>query len=119
MSKPQSDNGGLNGTDAVSAWTGDQMAVIDAYRFDPMQADEELVNTLVAFHDRDDTPDVTDVSGMRVEAVTNTSPAIEEGPHLQDPEIRAAKRQQMIEAGLSPDDESLTDDMREILREES
>lgn len=111
------DSGGLNGTDAVAAWTSEQQSVIEAYRLDPMQADEDLVDTLVAFHDRDDTPDVADVAGMRVEATPNPAPAIEEGPHLQDPEIRATKRQQMIDAGMSADDESLTDDMREILRE--
>lgn len=116
MSKA-ADNGGLNGTDAVAAWTSEQQAVIEAYRLDPMQADEALVDTLVAFHDRDDTPDVADVAGMRVEATPNPSPAMEEGPHLQNPEIRAAKRQQMIDAGLSADDATLTDDMREILRE--
>lgn len=111
------DNGGLNGIDAVAAWTSEQQAVIEAYRLDPMQADEDLVDTLVAFHERDDTPDVADVAGMRVEATPNPAPAMEEGPHLQDPAIRAAKRQQMIDAGLSADDTTLTDDMRTILSE--
>jgi hypothetical protein len=119
MSNARNDSGGLNGTDAVAAWTGEQMAVIQAYGFDPMQADHDLVDTLVEFHDRKTTPDVSEVTTMRVESVPNPAPAMEEGPHLKDPEIREAKRQQMVEAGLSPDDESLTDDMREILREGS
>lgn len=44
-------------------------------------------------------------------------PATEEGPHLADPEIRAAKKQQMLDAGMTAADEGLTDDMRAILEE--
>lgn len=50
---------------------------------------------------------------------TNTAPAFESGPHLDDPNIRNAKREQMIaairEGDLDPDD--LTDDMAAILEE--
>lgn len=51
------------------------------------------------------------------DALSNPAPAVETGPHLNDPEIRKIKRKQMRDAGLSADDESLTDDMRKILRE--
>jgi hypothetical protein len=50
-------------------------------------------------------------------SLTNTAPAIEEGPHLQDPEIREVKRRAMVDAGLTPESDDITDDMREILRE--
>ncbi len=52
------------------------------------------------------------------DALSNPAPAIEEGPHLQDPKVRDAKREQLANAGISPDDETLTDDMRSILEEE-
>ncbi len=48
---------------------------------------------------------------------TNRTPAFEEGPHLKDPKIRAAKKQAMLDAGMTADDENLTEDMRAILRE--
>lgn len=47
----------------------------------------------------------------------NTAPAIEEGPHLKEPDVRAAKLQQMTDAGLTVDADDLTDDMRDILAE--
>ena len=47
-----------------------------------------------------------------------TWPGYEEGPHLQDPEIRAAKKEQMRAAGMTLDDPNLTQDMREILEED-
>ncbi|HXH79499.1 hypothetical protein [Nocardioides sp.] len=47
----------------------------------------------------------------------NTTPAIEEGPHLDDPEIRAAKRAQLRDAGIDHEADGLSDDMRTILRE--
>jgi hypothetical protein len=47
----------------------------------------------------------------------NPEPAFEEGPHLDDPEHRALKRQAMRDAGLTHDDDRLTSDMRKILRE--
>ena len=47
----------------------------------------------------------------------DSAPAYESGPHLQDPENRAAKRAQMKAAGVTLDDENLTDDMRAILEE--
>jgi hypothetical protein len=50
-------------------------------------------------------------------AGTATAPGTEEGPHLDDPDIRAAKKQQLRDAGVTADDEGLTDDMRAILRE--
>lgn len=48
----------------------------------------------------------------------NPRPAWEEGPHLQDPTNRAAKRRQMIEAGVTADDDWISDDMRAILQEQ-
>jgi hypothetical protein len=51
------------------------------------------------------------------QAARANRPGIEEGPHLQDPEIRAAKREQMIAAGRTVDDPDITDDMRAILEE--
>lgn len=44
-------------------------------------------------------------------------PAFEEGPHLEIPEIRDLKREQMIEAGYTVETPNLTDDMRAILAE--
>lgn len=54
------------------------------------------------------------------EALTafNPAPAIEEGPHLQDPELRRHKRRQLRDAGLTGTENHLTDDMRAILAEE-
>lgn len=50
-------------------------------------------------------------------ALPNPAPAIEEGPHLQDPEVRAAKRKQLQDAGVDADHPDLTDDMRALMRE--
>ena len=47
----------------------------------------------------------------------NTAPAVEEGPHLADPEIRAAKRRQLTEAGVDADGDGIPDDMRKLLKE--
>ena len=47
----------------------------------------------------------------------STLRSYESGPHLRDPDIRAAKRAQMKSAGITLDDEHLTDDMRAILEE--
>ena len=47
----------------------------------------------------------------------NTAPAVEEGPHLHKRDVRDAKRQQLLDAGVSADDEALTDDLRDILKE--
>jgi len=54
----------------------------------------------------------------RAEAKPNPAPAIEEGPHLQKAAIRAAKREQLREAGMEADHEALTEDMRAMLAEE-
>lgn len=51
-------------------------------------------------------------------APANPAPAVEEGPHLQDPVIRSAKRAQLREAGVTGDEDWLTDDMRAIVAEE-
>ncbi len=51
------------------------------------------------------------------DAGPNPEPAFEEGPHLNDPDIRAAKRQQMRDAGLDHESGGITEDMRAILRE--
>jgi hypothetical protein len=47
----------------------------------------------------------------------NPEPAFEEGPHLKKAEIREAKRQQLLDAGVDADDNRLTEDMRDILAE--
>jgi len=47
----------------------------------------------------------------------NTTPAFEEGPHLDDPDIRAAKRTQLRDAGIDHEADGLSDDMRKLLRE--
>lgn len=52
-----------------------------------------------------------------MDANSNTAPAIEEGPHLNDPHIRKAKRDQMKAAGVRLSDPGLTEDMKAILRE--
>jgi hypothetical protein len=54
---------------------------------------------------------------LKAAGEVNTEPAIEEGPHLKDKEVRAAKRQQLIDAGYTADDERLTPDMAAILKE--
>lgn len=46
-----------------------------------------------------------------------TGVAVEEGPHLKDKSVRDAKRAAMMEAGVTADDENITDDMRKILKE--
>ena len=48
----------------------------------------------------------------------NLAPAIEEGPHLDDPEIREAKLRQLRDAGITAKDEGLTDHMRSLLEGE-
>lgn len=48
----------------------------------------------------------------------NPAPAIEEGPHLDDPEVRRLKRRQLKDAGLTGDEDHLTDDLKTILSEE-
>ncbi len=48
----------------------------------------------------------------------NPAPAIEEGPHLDDPDIRAAKRDQLRAAGIDHEAADITDDCRDLLREE-
>lgn len=48
----------------------------------------------------------------------NPTPAVEEGPHLRDPEKAEAKRKQLHEAGMTVDDETLPADMRRLLSEE-
>lgn len=44
-------------------------------------------------------------------------PGWEEGPHLQNPNVRTEKLAQLLAAGIDADDERLTDDMRDILLE--
>ncbi len=65
--------------------------------------------------------EINEQSAVSVFAAThpdaNPAPAWEEGPHLKDPELRALKRQQMREAGLTPDSDGISDDQRAILRE--
>lgn len=50
-------------------------------------------------------------------ATPSSEPAFEEGPHLKKADIRDAKRQQMVDAGLTVDSPDLTDDMIDILGE--
>ncbi len=47
----------------------------------------------------------------------NPEPAWEEGPHLDDPAVRAAKRQQLRAAGMDHEADGLSDDARALLRE--
>jgi len=60
---------------------------------------------------------VEEYTRLMVAGAVNTIPAVEEGPHLKDPEIRAAKRAQLQDAGIDHEADDLTDDMRSILRE--
>ena len=55
---------------------------------------------------------------MTTVGTPNPAPAVEEGPHLDDPEVRAAKRRQLVEAGYDADSDGLTDDMRAVLRDD-
>jgi hypothetical protein len=48
---------------------------------------------------------------------TNLAPAIEEGPHLGDPDIRAAKIAQLEEFGDHLDGVELPDDMHALMQE--
>jgi hypothetical protein len=61
----------------------------------------------------------TDVAAVDrlMDANSNTAPAFESGPHLNDPYIRTAKRAQMKAAGMKLSDPGLTEDMKAILRE--
>lgn len=61
--------------------------------------------------------DTANVEAVDADPVA-TEPAYESGPHLQEPDVRAAKRQQMLDYGWTEDTEGLTDDMYDILREE-
>ncbi len=56
-------------------------------------------------------------SAAGAESGANPEPAIEEGPHLDEPGIRAVKRKQMRAAGIDHESEGITDQMRDILRE--
>ena len=74
----------------------------------------------------DETPEVVTLSREEFDRLTtqasgggvNPAPAIEEGPHLRDPDVREAKRRQLVDAGISADDDGLTDDLRAVLAEE-
>ena len=46
----------------------------------------------------------------------NPAPAVEEGPHLKDPEVAEAKRAQLENAGAKGDEDWMTDDMRSVLK---
>lgn len=46
----------------------------------------------------------------------NTEPAIEEGPHLRDPVIAEAKREQLRAHKIRANDKRLTDDMKSLLQ---
>lgn len=62
--------------------------------------------------------ETVEVTVVRDTDGTNPEPAYETGPHLDDPETRAAKRQQMRDHGWTGDEDHLTDDMAAILAEE-
>lgn len=53
----------------------------------------------------------------RADQTPNLAPAIEEGPHLQDPEIREEKLAQLEEHGDKVVGLEMPDDMRELLDE--
>jgi hypothetical protein len=46
----------------------------------------------------------------------NRAPAVEEGPHLKNPEVRAAKRGQLEDYGVAGDEDWMTDDMKAVLK---
>lgn len=46
----------------------------------------------------------------------NPAPAVEEGPHLKDRDVAEAKRAQLENAGVTGDEEWMTDDMRSVLK---
>jgi hypothetical protein len=41
---------------------------------------------------------------------------VEEGPHLKNPEVRAAKRGQLEDYGVAGDEDWMTDDMKAVLK---
>jgi hypothetical protein len=116
------DAGRASSTDeaTVREWTKAQMDVITAYNFDAATINPVVVDALIRSHEEyaDELPAIEDLAKEQRELNARAHlPGFEEGPHLKDAEVRAAKRAQMIEAGFTPDTEGLTDDMREILRE--
>lgn len=57
------------------------------------------------------------LDGARDEAGgVNTAPAIETGPHLDDPEIGAAKASQLRKAGYRADSAELSTELRQLLK---
>lgn len=52
------------------------------------------------------------------ESKPNPAPAHEEGPHLDDSELRELKRSAMLDHGWTGDEDHLTADMRAILAED-
>jgi hypothetical protein len=117
----QQDKGAATGQDTVSVrtWTKAQMKVIRAYDFDESTISERVVDSLVDTHaNYGDAGELDAMIADRKEAIDRLErPGIESGPHLNDPEIRAAKKAQMLEYGMTGDEPDLTDDMRAILRE--
>jgi len=113
---PQSDNAKAAGEDTAkaSSFSPDQLLVIKAFGLDPSDVDRDDLDDIVG---RLKKASKSEVLSVNVNAVTNTEPAFEEGPHLKDPEIREAKRKQLEEYGIQADDERLTDDMRGILKD--
>ncbi len=69
-----------------------------------------------------DVEDTVTISREEYDALTagpNPAPAVEEGPHLKERSVRAAKREQMHAMGITADDETITDDMRAIMKEKT
>ena len=113
---PQSDNAKATSEDTAKAasFSPDQLLIIKAFDLDPNDVDADELDDLVG---RLKKVSKSDVLSVNVNAVTNTEPAFEEGPHLKDPEVREAKRKQLEDYGITVDDERLTDDMRSILKD--
>ncbi len=54
---------------------------------------------------------------IRANREGNPTPAVEEGPHLKG-DVAKLKREQLHEAGVTADDDTITEDMRRLIAEE-
>jgi hypothetical protein len=115
----QQDKGAATGQDttAVRTWNKEQMRVIRAHDLNESTVSDTVVDRLVDAY-QDDNKALDRMIAERQEAVNRLErPGIESGPHLKDPDIRRAKREQMLAFGMTGDEPDLTDDMRDILKE--
>jgi len=100
----------------VKPWNKKQMAVIEAYGLDPDKITAPVVDNLVTYHEDDATETLENITASRLASVPNAKPAYEEGPHLDDPEIRAAKLETLQKQNATEDDD-IGDQAKAILRE--